>query len=133
MAIPQGGTIRDDIEFVQQPSRTYRLDFERGRISGMTDGLEAVKQAVYKIFHTERFAHLIYDGSYGFEKRGLIGKDPMFVQSEIRRRVQEALLQDDRIVDVTDLTIDMAGSRANVRFTVESTFGSFGEEMSIDV
>lgn len=133
MAVPQGGTIRDDIEFVQQPSRTYRLDFERGRISGMTDGLEAVKQAVYKIFHTERFAHLIYDGSYGFEKRGLIGKDPMFVQSEIRRRVQEALLQDDRIAEIKGLQIEFEGDAARVRFTVICDYGTFDMEVTQNV
>lgn len=99
----------------------------------MTDGLEAVKQAVYKIFHTERFAHLIYDGSYGFEKRGLIGKDPMFVQSEIRRRVQEALLQDDRITSVEDLQIEFDGDTAQVRFTVICDYGTFDMEVTQNV
>lgn len=133
MAIPQGGVLQGDIEIVQQPSRTYRLDLKNGRVSGMTDGFDAVRQAVYKIIHTERFAYLIYDPSYGYEGRGLIGKDQLFVQSEIRRRVQEALLQDDRITGVEDLQIKFEGDEARVRFTVVSDYGTFDMEVTQNV
>lgn len=133
MVIPQGGTIQGGIEIEHQPSRTYRLDIERGRVIGMTDGLDAVKQAVYKIIHTERFAYLIYDSSYGYEGHGLIGKDPLFVQSEIRRRIQEALLQDDRITDIQGLQIEFEGDTARVRFTVVSDYGSFDLEVAQNV
>ena len=37
------------LEYTEQPTRTYRLDMEAGRILGMTDGLEAMRQAVLKI------------------------------------------------------------------------------------
>lgn len=133
MAIPQGGTLQGDIEIVQQPSRTYRLDFQRGRISGMTDRLDAVRQAVYKIFHTERFAYLIYDFAYGYEGNGLIGKDRLFVQSEIRRRLQEALLQDDRIAEIKGLQIEFEGDTAQVRFTVICDYGAFDMEVTQNV
>ena len=48
------------LEDETQPSLTYALDAENGRIRGKVDGLEAVKQAVYLALSTERFAHLIY-------------------------------------------------------------------------
>lgn len=129
--IPTGGSIdTQNIETVTQPSRTWRLDFEHGRVVGMIDGLEAVRQAVAKILQTERFEHLIYDSSYGFEGKGLIGKAPVFIQSELRRRIREALIQDDRIEDVTDFRIDITGDTVTVRFTVVSTFGSFQEEVT---
>ena len=50
-----------------QPSRTYAVDWQTGRVSGFVDGTDALKQAIYKILQTERFAHLIYSWNYGFE------------------------------------------------------------------
>nr|WP_313785006.1 DUF2634 domain-containing protein [Paenibacillus larvae] len=40
------------------------------------DGLEAIRQAVHKILHTERYEHLIYSPDYGSELTGLIGQAP---------------------------------------------------------
>lgn len=132
--IPTGGSIdTQNIETIEQPSRTWRLDFELGRAVGMIDGLDAVRQAVTKIVQTERFRYLIYDADYGFEGKGLIGKDPVFVQSELRRRITEALTQDDRVDSVTDFQIDIAGNTATIRFTVVSSFGSFQEEVTARV
>jgi len=132
--IPTGGTLQNtQVEEVQQPSKTYRLDFEKGRIFGMTDGLEAVKQAVFKILQTDRFRYLIYSPDYGMEWNGLIGANPAFIRSELRRRITEALTQDDRIDSVTDFQIDITGDTATVRFTVVSTFGSFQQEVTVHV
>src|SRR5690606_27931875 len=66
--IPTGGTIADAATAeVRQPSRTYKLEFARGRVAGMTDGLDAIKQAVYKILQTDRFRYEIYSFDYGHE------------------------------------------------------------------
>lgn len=132
--IPQGNTITNvQAEEVQQPSRTYRIDFERGRILGMVDGLEAVKQAVFVILETERFRHLIYSPDYGMEWHGLVGANPVYIRSELKRRITDALMQDDRIENVTDFQINIAGDTAIVRFTVVSTFGDFREEVTARV
>src|SRR5690606_29736936 len=121
------------LEVIEQPSRTWRLDMERGRAAGMIDGLEAVRQSVFKILQTERFRHLIYDADYGAELAGLIGQDPALVRSELRRRITEALTQDDRIDEVTDYEMDFAEGTAAVRFTVVSTFGTFREGVTLRV
>mgnify|MGYP001286649686 FL=1 len=132
--IPTGGTLQNtQVEEVQQPSKTYKLDFEKRRIFGMTDGLEAVKQAVFKILQTDRFRYLIYSPDYGMEWNGLVGANPAFIRSELRRRITEALIQDDRIEDVTDFQIDVTGDAATVRFTVVSSFGSFTQEVTTSV
>jgi len=132
--IPVGGQIsRQNPPTIEQPSRTWKLDFDRGRVTGMMDGLDAVRQAVFKILKTERFRYLIYSSDYGAEFNGLIGQDPALVRSELRRRIREALTQDDRIEDVTDVQIDIAGDSATVRFTVVSTFGSFQQEVTTNV
>jgi Protein of unknown function (DUF2634). len=132
--IPTGGILNtQNSETIERPSRTWRLDFERGRMIGMVDGLDAVRQAVAKILQTERFRYLIYDADYGVELANLIGRDPIFVRSELRRRIREALTQDDRVEDVTDFRMDIAGDTVTVRFTVVSTIGTFDEEVMVRV
>lgn len=133
MAIPESQLIPPDAEVVteQQTSRTYRIDWEKGRIAGFVDGLEAVKQAVFLILHTERYRYLIYTPDYGSELEGLIGRDPLFVQSELKRRIREALMQDDRIEDVTNFDFQFNEDAVTVRFTVVTTFGNFTEVTEI--
>jgi len=132
--IPAGGSLGTQrMEVVEQPSRTWGLDVEHGRVTGMIDGLEAVRQAVFKIFQTERFRHIIYDADYGVELAGLVGRDPALVRSELRRRITEALTQDDRIDDVADFQIVFSGETADVQFTVVSTFGTFREGVTLRV
>ncbi|GAB6927044.1 DUF2634 domain-containing protein [Paenibacillus sp. JCM 10914] len=126
--IPQGGTIepeREMVETLEQPSLTYRLDLEKGTISGHIDGLEAVKQAVVKILQTRRFAHLIYSSNYGQELDSVIGRDPLWAYAEIERHIKEALLQDDRIMSVDEMNITFSGEQAMAEFTVRSMYGAF--------
>ena len=53
------------------PSKTYKLNtnvnnqIEATRIIGFVDNLDAVRQAIYHILMTERYAYLIYDDNYG--------------------------------------------------------------------
>src|SRR5690606_10014182 len=132
-ALPMGTVIPADIPITEeiQPSLTFGIDFEKGRIIGMIDGLEAVKQAVFIILQTERYRYLIFSPDFGSELQGLIGRDPLFVQSELKRRIREALMQDDRIEDVTNFNIQFNGDSALVRFTVVSIFGNFEAEQEV--
>lgn len=111
------------LDYAEQPTRTYRLNMEAGRIAGMTDGLEAMRQAVLKILLTERFAHLIYSPDYGSELRAHIGYSLGFVQSELQRTISEALMQDDRILRVNEFAFEQKGDSLHVRFTVETSVG----------
>ena len=133
MATPEGTIIPAelDLEEEQQPSLTFGIDFEHGRIRGMIDELEAVKQAVFLILQTERYRYLIYSDDYGSELEGLIGRDPLFIQSEVKRRIREALMQDDRIEDVTNFRLQFNGDSVLVRFTVISVFGDFEAEQEV--
>lgn len=129
--IPEGATITDDLELVQEPTRTYKMDLKTGRISGMIDGIEAVKQAVFKILQTERFEYLIYDTNYGVEMQAMIGKPKTIVETEAQRRITEALAQDDRIADVLDFKFDWAGDSALITFTVISDRGTFDMQQEV--
>ena len=98
------------------------------------DGTDALKQAIYKILQTERFAHLIYSWNYGFEANRLIGQSAAFLRSEIQRLVTEALLADDRITAVENFKISITGKRqAAVEFTVVSVFGETEIETEVTI
>lgn len=87
----------------EQETRTYRIDFENGRINGMIDGLDAVKQAIIKRLNTERFKNLIYSDDYGCEIKDTMMSDEntdSFLESEIPVLIEEALVDDERILGV---------------------------------
>lgn len=132
--IPQGMSLSES-ELLEhtETSRTYRLDTAANRIIGLTDGLDAVRQSVYKILQTERYRFFCYSADYGVELEGLVGADPGFVRSELKRRISEALLQDERISEVNDFSIEIDGDGAKAAFTVVSDFGSFREEVKQNV
>lgn len=123
------------VEAVEQPSLTYRLNFEDGTIDGQIDGLKAIEQAVVKILQTRRFDHLIYSSDYGHELDSVIGRDPLWAYSELERLIEEAILQDDRIVAVENIRIFFHGERAMAEFTVKSAYGllHMTKEVSKDV
>lgn len=123
--IPTGGALgaEQNIELEQQPSRTYKLDLKRNRIVGMTDNKDAIEQAIFKILQTERFEHLIYTANYGSELKGLIGTNKLFIQSELKRRIAEALLNDDRISDVVDFKFTFGEGDVLVEFIAVTQYG----------
>ncbi|MDQ0063562.1 DUF2634 domain-containing protein [Paenibacillus harenae] len=132
--IPQGTSLSEaELRERTETSRTYKLDSVGNRVIGLTDGLDAVRQSAFKILQTERYRFFCYSADYGVELEGLVGADPAFVRSELKRRVSEALLQDDRISEVNDFVIEIDGDGALAAFTVVSDFGSFREEVRQNV
>lgn len=122
----------EELEPVTLPSKTYRLDMLNGRISSQTvDGIEAVKQTVFKILSTTRFEHLIYSGDYGSEMDLNAVRGRAVFESEVERWVKEALIQDDRIEAVTGFSFEYGLDSALVRFTVETEFGQYQEEQEV--
>ena len=116
-----------------QPSKTYALDIEKGIIKGYCNGLEAVKQAVYKALNTERYDCLIYSWNYGAEIKELFGKPISLVYPEVKRRIEEGLKQDDRINLVENFSFEKKKGSLKVTFTVVSTEGSFESEVNVNV
>lgn len=116
----------------EQPSRTYRVDFKRGRVSGFTDGVSAMEQAILLILNTERFRHLIYSWDYGSEVNSTLGEDFQLAMSEVRRYITEALEQDERITGVDGF--EFAQTERNtlsVSFTVRTIFGDISEQIEV--
>ena len=117
----------------KQPSKNHKLHIEANTIGGFCDGLEAMKQVVYKILNTERYEHIIYSWNYGVELRDLFGEPVSYVLSELKRRITEALVQDDRInkVDEFEFEVIKRGT-VHVKFTVHTIFGDIQEEKVVN-
>ncbi|MCG8398098.1 DUF2634 domain-containing protein [Bacillus atrophaeus] len=119
--------IEDDSEVIET-SRTYRIDFENGRITNeLITGLEAVKQFVYMALHTERYSYSVFSHDIGNELQEVLSDNETtdaYKKMEIPRLVEEALIYDDRISSVTEFEIEKSGDRFLVSFIVETDEGT---------
>lgn len=131
--VPDNEVLLPDIEETTYPDLTYKINIDKNRISEYVDELDAVIQAIYLILNTERYEYLIYSWDYGIELLDLYGMPMPYVISEIKRRVEDALTQDDRIDSVSDFTFEKTGTKLYVTFTVNSTFGDVEIDMEVDV
>lgn len=121
-------------EIEEQSTMTYKMNMEEKSVGDYADGLDAVRQAVYKILMTERFEYIMYSGNYGIETVDLYGQELSYVCPELERRVREALMQDDRIKSVDDFSFDTE-KRGAVRaaFTVHTVFGDFKADREVNI
>lgn len=115
------------------PSYTYNINRQTNRISGFLDNKEAIIQTIYLILQTERYESMIYNWYYGTELDSLIGKNPQFVINELQRRIKEALIEDDRILDVMNFNIKIDKDIANVTFTVQSNIGDINIQWEVAI
>lgn len=131
---PETYDFNAEFQTEQFANKTYKINFEEKRIIGEIDGLEAIKQAVYKILHTERFNCLLYSWDYGVEFENLIGKDYDFILGDLQRRIEEALLQDDRIERIENIKVNKKQNDSiDVSFVVVSKYGNITTEVNINV
>lgn len=103
--LPPDSDIYNVDNFIKQPSYTYRIDFENGRIIGKIDDQEAIVQAVRKILNTDKYAYEVYSWLYGNEIYTLFGKDVSYAVADLPRILEEALLVDDRIDRIENLVM----------------------------
>lgn len=120
-------------EVPQRPSRTYGFNMDTGRVRGYVDGIEAVKQAIFLILSTERYQYPIYSFGYGVELADLLGQPIPYVLPEIKRRVTEALLMDDRITDVDGWEFETLRGKVRAIFTAHTIYGEIATETEVMV
>lgn len=132
--LPKTGNILEhDFVIMRQPSKTFRLDIDNGRILGMVDGIESIKQAVYCILNTERFEWLIYSWNYGIELKELFGSSMSVAKSKIKKRMKEALMQDERIQSIDAFSFSQNRNKLAVTFTVHTWQGDFTAEKEVQI
>lgn len=123
----------EEYEISTYPSKTYFMNLEQFRITGKTDGIEAMTQAIYKVLNTERFTFAAYSSNYGFELIDLYGLDVEYVIPELERRIKEALEWDSRIDLVDNFEFEVNGSSITATFTVHTIYGDIDSERTVEV
>lgn len=117
------------------PSKTYEFDFDSGDFTGnKIDNDASIRQFIRKALATPRYRHLIYSFNYGHELEDIIelNLDIDVLNVEIPRMIREALLYDDRIIDVTDFEITRESDYLYVNFRVITRSGTvINEEVTL--
>ncbi len=112
-------------------NKTYKLSSDK--IEGFVDELAALKQSIYKVLSTERYEYPVYSFSYGIAWKELIGEEEPYVRAEMKRMIQETLLQDDRILEVDGFSFSFSGDTCQCSFDVLSIYGNIEIEMEVAV
>lgn len=111
------------VVFQDQPSLTWIADPVTRRLRGRGDNYEAVRQAVEITVNVERFRWQIYSPAFGMELDGLLGTEPGFAASELRRRLEDAFLPDNRILGISAFAYDFQDGTLAAAVTVDTVFG----------
>lgn len=86
-----------DIEEDEMSNKNYQMNINKTRVNGYCDGINSVRQSIYKILNTERYRYIIYSWGYGLQTDDLYGKPVDYVCAELQRRVPDAIEWDDRV------------------------------------
>ena len=127
------GFLEQNFELEEQPTYTYKMNLDTGSIRGYTDGLDAMKQAIFKILQTERYQYIMYSWNYGIETLDLYGEPISYVCPELERRITEALLWDERIESVDNFEFDLPQKGViHVSFAAHTIFGDVQAERTVN-
>lgn len=133
--LPNKGEDVELVEFaiVRMPGYTHKLIIDQNRVKGMTDKADALLQAIYLILNIERYKYSIYSQRYGSEFADLIGQPKDYAISETKRRIYEALIQDDRITDVDSWEFETGKKTVTAKFTVHSIYGDIEVTKEVEI
>lgn len=135
--IPQNETeftFENVVEVVQRPSFTHLMLIDEERVKGYTNGQDAIRQMIYKCINTEAGEHIIYP-TFGVRKSDLFGKRKEYAFVVLTRRITDALLRDERILEVSDFVYLKELSKEDnlaMRFKVKSIFSEENEFIEIE-
>lgn len=124
--VPELFTSTDD------PSRTYRVDWDAGRIIGQVDAESsseeyqaAIRQFIFKALQSKRYVNIIYSDDYGSEIEDLIKQrlPRDLLRTEVERIIVEALIYDERIESVDRFTFTFGMDSMLVEFMVTTVQG----------
>jgi hypothetical protein len=122
----------DDESLDDEPTLTFKV--ENGRIRGKVDEQEAMIQAIDKILRTERLVFPIYSDQYGNDFNDLIGKNMAYAKVEVERMSKEALLADDRVIDVEiNKVIQVGKDTLAVKGACVTVYGNIAVESEVSV
>ena len=127
--LPEGVGLDSVLTYVDQPTKTFLIDWNSHQISGFADGLEAMRQAVEIILQNERFRWQIYSSDFGSELENLVGEERDYIESELPRRIEDAFSGDSRILTVENFVFtEKIPGELSCSFDVKTVYGTLTEE-----
>jgi hypothetical protein len=136
LMIPDIDVLTENLDELDYPNRTYNVEFYLdgdSNIQGFIDEEDSIKQAAYLILNTERYVFPIYSWGYGVELVDLIGQPIPYVISELERRIEEALTQDNRIEGVKDFRYELGKNKIHCDFTIIAKTGDIPSDLEVDI
>ena len=130
--LPEGVGLDVTLQYVEKPTRTFLIDWSSKQIAGMDEGLPAMRQAVEIILQNERFRWQIYSSDFGSELESLVGEERDYIESELRRRIEDAFSGDSRILAVENFVFtEKVPGELSCSFDVKTVYGTLTEEVSV--
>lgn len=129
--IPTSNLGNLEIEEAMETTRTYKII--DNSVSGYIDELEALEQAINNVLNTEKYTYPIYSFDYGIELENLLGKDLEYIKIELKRRIEDCLLEDERIISVSDFSFNQDGDSLYCSFNVISIYGEISIDKEVDI
>ena len=121
---------------------TYNFDFKQGEFvmygGGVVVlvGIDALRLWIDKTIRTQFGRYSIYNGkNYGANIEDLIiGKSYGFdfVESELKREIETALLRHEDILSVNKFSVMKKGTVLDVSFTLKTVYGNIDKEVQYD-
>ncbi|QNB48216.1 DUF2634 domain-containing protein [Thermanaerosceptrum fracticalcis] len=104
-----------------------------------TEDIEALKGWITKVLKTEKFRFAVYaredKNEYGVTIEDLLigyNYPPQFIESELKREIESALVKQPMISSLSNWSITRDGAKANIVFRVNLVTGvSFNQEVTI--
>ncbi len=122
--------------------KTFDFDFKAGEFrmkNGnpvVLSGIDALKLWIQKCIRTQLNRYSIYMGKqYGANIEDLvIGKSYNFdfAESELRREIETALLQNEDIQSMSSFSVKRAGSTLDISLTLITVYGKVSEVYTYD-
>lgn len=131
--LPEGVGLDVTLHHVEKPTRTFLIDWSSKQVSGMDEGLPAMRQAVEIILQNERFRWQIYSSDFGSELENLVGEERDYIESELPRRIEDAFSGDSRNPYSWKILIftEKLPGELSCSFDVKTVYGTLTEEVSV--
>ena len=138
-----------ETEFESLPEKSMgekislKFDFENGDFV-LTDGKielctgdEALKIWIEKIIRTEKERFKIYENTqYGIVLEDLLVGSifpKSFIESEVKREIEEALRQHESILGISSFEVNHSGQKLTLSFNVETINNTVAQEVNFNV
>ena len=120
---------------------TFDFDFTKGdfvldekSVSVLT-GVDALRLWIEKMLRTQVGRYTMYSGDYGVNIEDLIvgkGYGFDFIETELKREIQTALLRHDDITDIRSFAVSKRGTVLDITFTAVTVYGEIEEVQTYD-